>query len=146
MTERTPDQTSIGEELKELGRQLTVTIKAVAGSEQVRSLGSELKDGLREVAQNVEDAWEKVRERDEIQRLQARASDVAESFKTGEAQQEIREEIGDALRALNARLSTLVARLQPPTNGATDTPVTPTTAITTTTDVAYTGATQKLES
>lgn len=145
MTERVPDQTTIGEELKELGRQLTATIKAVAGSEQVRSLGHELKDGLREAAQNVEDAWEKVRDHDEIQRLQARATGVAESFKTGEAQQEIRQEIGDALRTLNLRLSALVARLQPPTNGAIDMEVTPSTEIVTTTNASYTGATKKLE-
>ena len=145
MTERMPDQTTIVDELKELGRQLTATIKAVASSDQVRSLGHELKDGLREAAENVQNAWEQVREHDEVQLLQARATDVAESFKTGEAQQEIREEIGDALRALNARLSALVARLQSPTNGTADPQVTHSTAITTT-DTAYTGATSKLDS
>lgn len=144
MTERMPDQTTIVDELKELGRQFTATIKAVAGGDQVRSLGHELKDGLREAAENVQNAWEQVREHDEVQRLQTRASDVAESFKTGEAQQEIREEIGDALRALNLRLRTLVERLQPTTNGAPDPP--PQTMAIITTDTAYTGATSKLDS
>lgn len=113
MSYRNPDQSNIVEELKELGRQLTATMRAVAGSEQVRSLGNDLKDGLREAAQNVEEAWDKVRERDEVQRIQAKAVDVAESFKTGEAQQEIRQEVADAIHALNLRLSQLLERLQP---------------------------------
>src|SRR5687767_2825514 len=99
MNDQNVEQASIVEELKELGRQLTATLKAIAGSEQMRDLGHELKDGLREAAQNVEEAWATVRDRDEVQRLQARASDVADAFRTGHAQQEIREELSDALHA-----------------------------------------------
>lgn len=146
MTERTPQPTTVVEELKELGRQLTATIKAVAGGDEVRSLGHELKDGLREAAQNVEEAWDRVREHDEVQRLQTRATDVSESFKTGAAQQEIREEIGDALRTLNLRLSALVARLQVPKPETAGTQMASRAEIDTTTDAAYTGATTKLES
>jgi ElaB/YqjD/DUF883 family membrane-anchored ribosome-binding protein len=146
MIERKPDQTNIVDELKEFGRQLTVTIKAIATSEQVRSLGHELKDGLREAAENVEEVWNKLRERDEMQRLQAKAADVAESFKTGEAQQEIREEIGEALHALNVRLSALVERLQPAANGASDAYVQQEVGAATTLEDSYTGTTRKLDS
>lgn len=146
MSEHRPDQSSIVDELKQLGRQLTATMKVVASSDEVRSLGHEFKDGLRDAAQNVEEAWEKVRERDEVQRLQARAADVAQAFKTGTAQQEIREEIGEALHALNVRLSQLVARLQ----ATSDDPATPATPATndaaTPTDEPYTGSTKRLDS
>lgn len=146
MIERKPDQLNIVDELKEFGRQLTVTIKAVAASEQVRSLGHDLKDGLSEAAENVEAAWSKVRERDEMQRLQARAADVAESFKTGEAQQEIREEIRDALHALNVRLSALVERLRPTTNDVPGVYVQNEVGAAPSMDASYTGTTRKLES
>lgn len=144
MIERKPEQTNIVNELKEFGRQLTVTIKAIATSEQVRSLGHEIKDGLREAAENVEEAWNKMRERDEMQKLQAKAADVAESFKTGEVQQEIREEIADALHALNVRLSALVERLQPTTSGTTNTYLQK--EVGAAPEVSYTGATEKLDS
>lgn len=144
MSERKPDQSNIVDELKELGRQLTATMRAVAGSEQVRSLGNEIKDGLREAAQSVEEAWDKVRERDEVQKLQAKAADVAESFKTGEAQQEIREEVAEAIHALNVRLSQLLERLQPTSlpqnNGGTTAQHPPASGE----DQGYTGETRRL--
>lgn len=113
MTDHKPNESNIAAELKEIGRQLTETVKAVATSEQVRTLGAELRDGFREAAQNVEETLSKLRERDEVQRLRVRANDVAESFRTGEAQREIREEVSDALRALNLRLGELLERVQP---------------------------------
>ncbi|HEY0604785.1 MAG TPA: hypothetical protein VGD58_17840 [Herpetosiphonaceae bacterium] len=144
MSDRKPDQSNIVDELKELGRQLTATMRAVAGSEQVRSLGSDLKDGLREAAQSVEEAWDKVRERDEVQRLQAKAADVAESFKTGEAQQEIRQEVTEAIHALNVRLSQLLERLQstslPQNNSGTTAQQPPASGE----DQGYTGETRRL--
>ena len=145
MTERKPDQ-NVVDELKEFGRQLTVTMKAVAGSDQLRTLGHELKDGLREAAQRVDEAWDAIRERDEVQRLQERAADVAESFKTGEAQHELRAEIAAALHALNVRLSQVLQRTQPvtapPVDQATPQPDEPLAV----SDAAYTGATRNLES
>lgn len=146
MSYNKPEQNNIVEELKELGRQLTATVRAVAGSDQVRSLGHELKDGLRDAAQNVEEAWEKVREHDEVQRLQAKAADVAGSFKSGQAQQEIREEVADAIHALNLRLSQLLERLQP-TNLPQDSSGAPTqqTPPASGQDQSYTGETRRLD-
>jgi uncharacterized coiled-coil DUF342 family protein len=146
MTERNPNESKIVDELKELGRQLTATVKAVAGSEQVRSLGQELREGLREATQSVDETLDKVREREEVQRLRARASDVVESFKTGEAQRDIREEVGAAIQALNVRLRDLVAQLQgEPDNGGAQTP--PDVAQTPpATDETYTGETRRLDS
>jgi methyl-accepting chemotaxis protein len=132
MTERKPDQASIGDEFKELAKQLTATIKAVAGSEQLRTLGSELRDGMKDAAKEVEETVAKLRQSDEVQRLRSRAADVADSFKTGEAQREIREEVVEALQALNERLSALRARVDPD-------PTPPTDA-----DEPYTGQTRKL--
>lgn len=140
MTQRSNGESNIGAELKELGRQLTEAVKSIATSDEVRTMGQELRDGFREAAHNVEEALGKVRERDEVQRLRAKASDVAESFRTGDAQREIRTEVTDALRALNLRLHELLERLQP------DTPTNQPGANTTPTDESYTGATRKLDS
>jgi phosphoenolpyruvate synthase/pyruvate phosphate dikinase len=113
MSEKQPEQPKVVAEFKELGHQLTATIKAVAGSEHLRSLSAELRDGLKEATQEVEETFAKLRASDDVQRLRERAADVAQSFKTGEAQREIREEVIDALRALNLRLSELRERIQP---------------------------------
>lgn len=108
-----PQGSNIGDELKELGRQLAQTVKAIATSDEVRNLGTELRDGFREVTRNVEDVVTQVRERDEVQRLKSQAGQVAQSFKTGDAQRELREEIGSALQTLNARLRDLLDKIQP---------------------------------
>lgn len=139
MSERPSGDSNIGNELKELGRQLTTAVKSFATSDEVRSLGQELRDGLRDAAHSVEETMGKVRERDEVQALRAKAADVAESFRTGDAQREIRSEVTDALRALNLRLRDLLERLQ-----TDDTPPTPDNA--TPSDESYTGATRKLDS
>jgi 3-hydroxyisobutyrate dehydrogenase-like beta-hydroxyacid dehydrogenase len=145
MTQPTPTEPSLADELRELGRQLTATVRAIAGSEQVRTLGRELHDGLRDAAQEVETTVATLRQREEVQQLRARATGVAESFKTGEAQRDIRDEVADALRALNTRLGELVTRVDSPT----DTSVTPGPSGSTSDPSAaahpYTGTTQKLE-
>lgn len=139
MTERKPDQSTIADEFKELARQLTATIKAVAGSEHVRSLGNELRDGMKDAAREVEETVAKLRNSDDVQRLRSRAANVADSFKTGAAQREIREEVAEALHALNERLNALRARLEPdrasPAAGQTPAPDA---------DEPYTGQTRKL--
>lgn len=104
----------IAEELKELGRQLTTAVKAVATSDEVRGLGLEIRDGLKTLTNEVDEAFDRVRERDEVQRVKQQAGSVVESFKRGEAQQEIRDELRDALHALNLRLQTLLERFQAP--------------------------------
>lgn len=140
MTQRPSGDGNIGNELKELGRQLTAAVKSFATSDEVRSLGQELRDGLRDAAHSVEETLGKVRERDEVQALRTKAVDVAESFKTGEAQREIRAEVTDALRTLNLRLRDLLDRLQP--DDAPAPPSDPTPGD----DTSYTGSTRKLDS
>lgn len=145
MTEHTPDQHGIVDELKQLGYQLTATLKAVATSDQVRALGHELKDGLRDAAQNVEGAWDTVRERDDIQRLQARAAEVAGSFKSGVEHYEIREELGAALHALNVRLAQLLERVQQTPHGTALVGPVDEAELVSTADEPSTGTTQRLE-
>ena len=113
MEERKPE-TGIAAELKELGLQFAATAKAVLTSEQVRSLGYELRDGLREAMEAVEHAIEKVGEREEVQRLRERAGDVADSLRSGAAQHELGKEFADAMHALSARLQALRTRLDTP--------------------------------
>lgn len=115
----------IADELKELGRQLTTAIKAVATSEEVRGVGQEIRDGLKNIAREVDEAFDRVREREEVQRVKMQAGNVVESFKSGEATQEIREELRDALHALNLRLQALLERFQ----HRSDTPVEPPTNV-----------------
>jgi cell division protein ZapA (FtsZ GTPase activity inhibitor) len=115
----------IADELKELGRQLTTAVKTVATSDEVRGVGQEIRDGLKNIAREVDEAFDRVREREEVQRVKMQAGNVVESFKTGEATQEIREELSDALRALNLRLQALMERFQ----NRADTPVEPPTNV-----------------
>ena len=137
MSQRPSGDSNIGNELKELGQQLTAAVKSFATSDEVRALGQELRDGLRDAAHTVEETLGKVRENDEVQKLRTKAANVAESFRTGDAQREIREEVTDALRALNLRLRDLLERIQPDDQ--------PTTPGNTTDDDPYTGATRKLD-
>lgn len=111
----------IADELKELGRQLTAAVKAVATSEEIRSVGQEIREGVKQIAREVDEAFDRLREREELQRVKQQAGTVVGSIKSGEATQELREEIRDALHALNLRLQALLERLQP----RSETPPTP---------------------
>ncbi|HEX6290371.1 MAG TPA: hypothetical protein VFZ66_14370 [Herpetosiphonaceae bacterium] len=113
MTERKPDEVHITHELKQLGRHLTQTVKAVAGGEEVRKLGQELREGFKGMIEEMEETLDKAREREEVQRLRAQATRVADSVKSGEAQQEIREEVASAIHRLNEQLRALLQRIQP---------------------------------
>jgi len=139
MSERRPDGSGLGDELRELGRTLTEAVKTVASSDEVRKLGTELRDGFRDVARNFDDALDRINERDEVQRVRQQAANVAQSFKTGDAQREISDTVGDALHTLNLRLKELLDRLQPPDGGS------PPPAGSTPQEGGYTGQTRRLD-
>lgn len=112
MNEQETGQVRITEELKELGRQLARAVNAVAQSEEVRQLGQELREGLQEATDELEDVLSKVRESEEVHKLRQHAGRVVESIKTGEAQQEIRQGLATALRTLNEQLHELLEEMQ----------------------------------
>lgn len=139
MSEQRPDRGGLGDELRELGKTLTEAVKSVTGSDEVRKLGTELRDGFRDAARNFDETLDKINERDEVQRVRQQAVNVAQSFKTGDAQREISETVGDALHTLNLRLKELLDRLQPPDGGSP-----PPTGATPQED-SYTGQTRRLD-
>lgn len=143
MPDHKPGENNLGAELKELGRQLTEAVKAVATSDEVRSMGNELRDGFREAAHTVEETLSKVRERDEVQRLRERAANVADAFRTGEAQREIRTEVAEALHALNTRLRDLLSRFE---SSDASQGTTPDASTSSSEDTGYTGTTRRLDS
>ncbi len=139
MSERKPDGSNLGEELRELGKTLTEAVKTVAGSDEVRKLGGELRDGFRDVARSFDETMDRINDREEVQRVKQQASKVGESFKTGNAQREISDVVGDALHTLNLRLKELLDRLQPPDGGA------PPPAGSPPQEGGYTGQTRRLD-
>lgn len=139
MSERKPDENGLGDELRELGRTLTEAVKSVATSDEVRKLGTELRDGFRDAARNFDDALDRVNEREEVQRVRQQAANVAQSLKSGDAQREISDTVGDALHTLNLRLKEMLERLQPPN----DSP--PPAAGATPQEEGYTGQTRRLD-
>lgn len=108
MSGQQPTTRSVTEELKELGHQLTLAIKAIANSEELRNLGQELREGLKGLIAKVNEALAKARQREEVQQVGAHATRVVQSVRTGEAQQAIRAEVSAALRTANEQLRSLL--------------------------------------
>jgi hypothetical protein len=105
----------------------------------VRKLGTELRDGFRDAARNFDDTLDRINERDDVQRVKQQAANVAQSFKTGDAQREISDVVGDALHTLNLRLKEILEKLQPPDGGA------PPPAGSPPQEGGYTGQTRRLD-
>lgn len=111
MTERSTGDPRITTELQELGRQLTLAIKA--GSQDLRELGDELRAGFTEMSSEIGQALSHIRARDEVQQARTQAARLADTVRSSQAQQEIREEVVEALHALNVHLKTLLTGGQP---------------------------------
>jgi len=103
---------TIVQELSELGRQLSATLRGAWESEERRGLQREISEGLEALGDQVEEAVQSARGSEALQGLKTDIKQAAKTARESEPVQDIRAGLVKGLQEINRGLSRLVASWQ----------------------------------
>jgi signal recognition particle GTPase len=105
----------IGEQLKELGKNLREALRTAWESEERRKIQQEIEAGLINLRDSLNEAASDFSKSDRGQALKEEVRDFNERLKSGEVSAKVRTEITEALRKVNDELQK--ASRKPPSSG-----------------------------
>jgi signal recognition particle GTPase len=119
MSDYNPDEEKaptedIGEQLKELGKNLREALRTAWESEERHKLQQEIEDGLLNLRDSLNEAARDFSTSQTGQNLKDDVHDLHERWQTGEIGQKVRTEITDALRTVNNELQKAARKNPPP--------------------------------
>lgn len=102
----------IAEELKGLGRQFAETLQSAWNSEERQKFESDIRQGMRSFADEVDKVIREARESETGQRIREETSEVFEKVETSEFGQKARGGLAQGLQWLSTELGKLADRFQ----------------------------------
>src|SRR4030042_2982447 len=106
----------IGEQLKELGKNLREALVTAWESEERRKLQQEIEVGLANLRDSLNEAAKDFSGSDTGQNLKEDVQDLRERWRSGEVGSKVRTEITEALRTVNDELQKATRKNPPPTD------------------------------
>lgn len=110
-TAHTPPQ-KLGEEFREFGSQLMRAIRAVADSEELRNLGNEIIESLRDIGEEVQETFERTRDKEEVKAVGEQARRMTQAIASTEGAGDVQQNLSQALRSLNNELNKFIDEVQ----------------------------------
>lgn len=95
---------NLTDELRELGQNIVLTLKAAWDSPDRVRLQNELETGLNEMADTINEEVKAFSDSPTGQRLKSDVDEIKEKIRTGEAESKVRQELMNALRTANTEL------------------------------------------
>ncbi len=102
----------LGEEIQRVVESLTRAARAAWNSEQRRQLEVQIRQGLRSLVDELEEAFQKVQESEEGQELREKAEQIVARIRSSKVTAEIQEGLLKGLHALAEELQELADRLE----------------------------------
>ncbi len=112
MSEEKRPESDLADQLRELGRQLGLALRAAWESEQRQQLEKEIGEGLKDLGKQIEQAVAAAKASPQTQKVKEQMGRVVETARQSEAVQEMREGLAAGLRELNEELRKLVEKIQ----------------------------------
>lgn len=112
MSEEKRPESDLADQLRELGKQLGLALRAAWESEQRQQLEKEIGEGLKDLGKQIEQAVAAAKTSPQTQKVKEQVSRVAETARQSEALREMREGLAAGLRELNEELRKLVEKMQ----------------------------------
>lgn len=110
------DTGNLGEEFREFGRQMVQAIRSVATSDELRHLGQQVVETIRDLGNEIQDTFERTKEKEEVKAVGEQAKRVTQSvssnIRSGEATGDIQSSLSQALRTLNTELNKVIDQIQ----------------------------------
>ena len=99
-------------ELKELGNNLKDILQTAWESEERKKLQGEIESGLSQLGESLNQAVDEFKESPAGQRMRSDAENLRTRIKTGEMENEIREDLLSVLRTVNAELQKATRKVE----------------------------------
>ncbi|MCC7355370.1 MAG: hypothetical protein IT330_16635 [Anaerolineae bacterium] len=112
MSEEKRAESTLADELRELGKQLGLALRAAWESEERQQMEKELGEGLKDLGKQIEQAMASAKTSPQTQKVKEQMGRVVETARQSEAVQEMREGVASGLRELNEELRKLVEKMQ----------------------------------
>ncbi|OGO20886.1 MAG: hypothetical protein A2Z14_04165 [Chloroflexi bacterium RBG_16_48_8] len=112
MTEPTDPKTELIDELRKLGENLAANLKAIWEHPETKGYREEIKQGLVQVGDSLNQVVRDFTEGSAGQRLQAGVDDLGEKIRSGEVESKARQELIYTLNRINAELEKVKKRLE----------------------------------
>ena len=114
----------LGDEFREFGRQLIRAMRSVADSPELRNVGQEIVESLRHIGGEVQQAYERTKEREEVKDLGQQAKRVthtlSENVRSNELASDVQQSLSKALHSLNEELNKVIDQVQSRTARVSD--------------------------
>jgi hypothetical protein len=104
MSEKQIPENDLRDEFRNLGENLKQLFNSAWESEERQKLQQDIEDGMKELGSALDGLAEDVRTSEVGQTIRKEASEFGERVRSGEVEQKVRQEILDALQALNTEL------------------------------------------
>lgn len=112
--ESKPLNEDIGEQLKELGKNLREALNTAWESDERHKLQQEIEAGLTNLRDSLNEAAKDFSNSSTGQNLKEEVRDIQERWRSGEVSSKVRSEIAEALRTVNAELQKATRKNPPP--------------------------------
>ena len=104
MNDSLPPEENLGEEFRQLGKNLAEVLRGAWESPERKKLQQEIADSLSDLSNMMRTEAEHIRESPTGQRVKADAEDLRERIRTGEVESKVRQDLLAALRLINDQL------------------------------------------
>ena len=103
----------VAEELREFGKQFADTIRSAWNSAERQRLETELRDGMRSFADEVDKAIQEIRKSPAAERVKTEAINVREKVESSDVGNKARPGVASGLQVLSEQLAKLAERFTP---------------------------------
>jgi len=110
MSEDTPSEDKLGEEFRNLGKNLVDAFRTAWEAPERKKLQQDIESGLNELGNTLKEEYDTFSESPTGQRLKADVVDMRERVRTGEAEAKVRSDLLVALRTVNEELQKVINR------------------------------------
>jgi hypothetical protein len=110
----------LAEELREFGKQFADTIRSAWNSAERQRLETELRDGMRSFADEVDKAIQEIKKSPAADRVKSEATQVREKVQTSDVGNKARTGVAQGLQVLSEQLAKLAERFTPVEKPVTD--------------------------
>jgi len=114
----------LSDEFREFGRQLLRAMRSVADSPELRNVGQEIVESLRHIGGEVQQAYDRTKESDEVKELGHQAKRVSQTLndnvRSNELASEVQQGLSKALHTLNEELNKVIDQVQSRTARVSD--------------------------
>jgi ATP:corrinoid adenosyltransferase len=111
MTETPPPEENLGDEFRDLGKNLVKILQNAWDRPERRMLQQELESGLSEMADTIKREAKSAAESPTGQRIRSDLDDLGEKVRSGQVETKVREELLGALKTVNIELDKVASHL-----------------------------------